>query len=340
MAAFEADEVPVERKGLPWIWIAAVGILAIAAVGVFGYRAGWFSSGKANSAATALQLSIESQENGLISLRWNPASLPVTQAREGHLRIAEEQKPPRTVAMNPAQLSAGHLFYESSSDRIEFDLEVVDKSGATVHESVVAGQKPEPAPVQTAASQPAQAAPVTAAQTAPSPNDKQPDTQKPVQPAPRAFRPPTLPKGSVEEGRLTLMEPAPALSGGSSAPIGGMLPGKVDIIPPPPSANAPAAPAPSERVVVGGKLQSAMLMKKVAPVYPALAKSMRIQGTVRFGAVVGKNGQVRDLKFVSGPRVLEQAAADAVRKWVYRPTMLDGRPVEVSTQIDITFTLD
>jgi protein TonB len=90
---------------------------------------------------------------------------------------------------------------------------------------------------------------------------------------------------------------------------------------------------------VGGKLQSAMLLRRVDPVYPALAREMRIEGTVRFQAVIGKEGEVQNLKYVSGPQALEKAAADAVKQWVYRPTLLDGRPVEVSTQIEIGFNV-
>jgi protein TonB len=338
-AADELEEaLRVRRRRVPWMWIVLTGTLAVATLLAVVYRGLWLPR-PTPAAPTALLLSVESQDNGLISLRWNAASLPVTQAREGRLRIVEEQKAPRTVPMNAAQLSAGHLFYESSSDRVQFDLEVVEKSGETVHESVVAGQKPEPAPVQ---AQEQTASVAASATSAPAPTDVNPPVEpKPTQPAPRAFTPPSLPRRSVaQEGRLTLLEPAPALSGGgTAAPVGALLPGKVDIIPPPPG-SAAAPPAPEQRVVVGGRLQSAMLIRKVAPVYPQLARTMRIQGVVRFEAVIGRKGEVKDLTFISGPRALEQAAADAVRKWVYRPTMLDGRPVEVSTQIEINFTLN
>lgn len=347
-ATEDADELEealrVRRRHVPWTWIVLTGVLAVAALLAVIYRGVWLPQPAKTAAATGLQLSLESQDNGLISLRWNPASVPVREAREGRLRIVEEQKPPRTVPMNAAQLSAGHLFYESSAERVQFELEVVEKSGATVHETVIAGQKPEPAPVQ--AGEPT--ASTAAATTAPDASGSATAAVNPAavpaatQPAPRAFTPPSLPKRTVaQEGRLTLLEPAPALSGGTTAaPVGALLPGKVDIIPPPPTVSGAATPPPpAQRVTVGGRLQAAMLLRKVAPVYPQLARSMRIQGVVRFEAVIGKNGAVRDLKFVSGPRALEQAASDAVKKWVYRPTMLDGRPVEVSTQIEINFTL-
>jgi protein TonB len=138
------------------------------------------------------------------------------------------------------------------------------------------------------------------------------------------------------EGRVILMEPAPTLAGGPAVPAGAMLPDRVNIIS---ALQAAAPPAPPERIQVGGQLQSAMLVRKVDPVYPALARQMRIQGIVRFAAVIGKDGNVQDIRFVSGPQLLAQAGADAVKRWVYRPTLLNGHPVEVSTQIAISFSL-
>jgi protein TonB len=90
---------------------------------------------------------------------------------------------------------------------------------------------------------------------------------------------------------------------------------------------------------VGGNVQAANLLKKATPTYPALAKSARIQGTVRFTAIIGKDGTIQNLTLVSGHPMLVQSATDAVKQWVYRPTLLNGEPVEVITQIDVNFTL-
>ena len=80
-------------------------------------------------------------------------------------------------------------------------------------------------------------------------------------------------------------------------------------------------------------------IKKVTPQYPALAKSARIQGTVRFTAIIGKDGTIQNLQLVSGHPMLVASATEAVKQWVYRPTLLNGEPVEVITQIDVNFTL-
>ena len=94
-----------------------------------------------------------------------------------------------------------------------------------------------------------------------------------------------------------------------------------------------------QRIRVGGNVQAANLIRKVTPVYPPLAKQARIQGTVRFTAIIGKDGTIQNLQLVSGHPLLVAAAQEAVKQWVYKPTLLNGEPVEVVTQIDVNFTL-
>lgn len=94
-----------------------------------------------------------------------------------------------------------------------------------------------------------------------------------------------------------------------------------------------------KRIRVGGNVQATNLITKVQPVYPPLAKQARVQGTVRFTATIGKDGKVQNLDLVSGEPILADAAREAVQQWVYRPTLLNGDPVVVVTQIDVNFTL-
>jgi len=86
-------------------------------------------------------------------------------------------------------------------------------------------------------------------------------------------------------------------------------------------------------------VQPPQLVNKTNPASPPLARQVRIQGTVKLEGVIGKDGTVQELKVVSGHPLLIQAALDAVRNWRYRPTMLNGQPVEVITTIDVNFTL-
>jgi protein TonB len=82
-----------------------------------------------------------------------------------------------------------------------------------------------------------------------------------------------------------------------------------------------------------------MIVSKTAPVYPALAKAAGVSGVVQLAAIIGKDGTIQELHSLSGPPLLIQAAMDAVKQWVYRPTLLNGQPVTVETTIDINFTL-
>jgi protein TonB len=83
-----------------------------------------------------------------------------------------------------------------------------------------------------------------------------------------------------------------------------------------------------------------MLIFQPRPVYPPLAKQARIQGTVRFTAIIGRDGTIQNLTVVSGHPLLLAAAQSAVVQWKYKPTLLNGEPVEVVTQIDVNFTLN
>ncbi|HLK20798.1 MAG TPA: M56 family metallopeptidase [Bryobacteraceae bacterium] len=94
-----------------------------------------------------------------------------------------------------------------------------------------------------------------------------------------------------------------------------------------------------KRIRVGGNVQATNIIQKVQPVYPAEAKAQHIQGQVKFTVIIGKDGTVQNITLVSGDPMLAAAAKEAVQKWVYKPTLLNGDPVEVVTTIDVNFTL-
>ena len=97
--------------------------------------------------------------------------------------------------------------------------------------------------------------------------------------------------------------------------------------------------APPQRIRVGVNVQQANLIHKVQPIYPPQAKQDHVQGKVQFSVLIGKDGHIQTLTLVSGEPVLVNAAKDAVSQWVYKPTLLNGQPVEVLTQVDVHFTL-
>jgi len=104
--------------------------------------------------------------------------------------------------------------------------------------------------------------------------------------------------------------------------------------------TAPSVAGYVGRIQIGGNVQGARIRNKVQPVYPDAARQARIEGVVRLHAIIGKDGAIMQLEFISGHPLLVQAALDAVRQWVYEPTLLDGRPVEVDTVIDVFFQLN
>jgi TonB family protein len=115
------------------------------------------------------------------------------------------------------------------------------------------------------------------------------------------------------------------------------------MVPPPapsPSTYSGTLESPTQRIKVAANVQSAMIVKKVPPVYPQMAKSAGVEGVVRIAALIGKDGTMQELHVLEGPAMLIQAAMDAVKQWMYKPTMLNGDPVSVETTIDVNFTLN
>jgi TonB family protein len=102
---------------------------------------------------------------------------------------------------------------------------------------------------------------------------------------------------------------------------------------------ANTAGAGPQRIRVGGNVQATQQISAPKPVYPPLAKQARIQGLVRLNVTINRDGTVQDVQVVSGHPLLIDVATDAVRQWVYRPTLLNGEPVEVQTVVDVNFTL-
>ena len=94
-----------------------------------------------------------------------------------------------------------------------------------------------------------------------------------------------------------------------------------------------------QRVRVSAGVTSGLLVRKVNPVYPPLARQARISGTVILRAVISKDGSIENLSLVSGHPMLAPAAIDAVKQWKYKPYLLNGEPVEVDTEVQVNFTL-
>jgi periplasmic protein TonB len=104
------------------------------------------------------------------------------------------------------------------------------------------------------------------------------------------------------------------------------------------TAMVPKMAAPT-RVRVSSGVVSGLLVRKVPPAYPPLARQARIQGVVVLQAQISKEGNIENLTLISGHPMLAPAAIEAVKQWKYRPYLLNGEPVEVDTQVQVNFTL-
>ncbi len=99
----------------------------------------------------------------------------------------------------------------------------------------------------------------------------------------------------------------------------------------------PAKPAIRQRISEG--VMAGSLIYRVEPAYPQIAIAMRLTGTVRLRAIIATDGTVQNLEILSGNPILAPPARDAVSRWRYRPTLLNGDPVEVETYITVSFVL-
>jgi protein TonB len=106
------------------------------------------------------------------------------------------------------------------------------------------------------------------------------------------------------------------------------------------SGTAPKVKAEApKKVNISAGVAVGMLLQKTTPIYPPIAKAARVSGTVVLQATISKTGAIENLRVVSGPAMLQQAALDAVKSWRYRPYLLNNEPVEVETTVNVIFTL-
>ena len=141
----------------------------------------------------------------------------------------------------------------------------------------------------------------------------------------------------VEAPKEIAPEPVRVVTAGIEGGIvggvtGGIVGGLTEAPPPPP----PPPPAP---IRVGGQIKQPTQLKRVNPVYPAIAQSARVQGVVIIEAVIGQNGKVQETKVLRSIPLLDAAALDAVKQWEYTPTLLNGVAVPVIMTVTVNFTL-
>jgi protein TonB len=120
---------------------------------------------------------------------------------------------------------------------------------------------------------------------------------------------------------------------------GGLTAQQPPAAPQPTGPSQPAQPEAPQRIRVSPADQEGKLVYKPAPKYPDVAGDAHVEGTVLLDAVFGADGRVQDVKLINGHPLLVPAAMNAVRRWRYRPTVVNGKPVEVQTEIAVNFNL-
>jgi protein TonB len=293
------------------------------------------------------------RSGGELVLTWNRDSAAIRNATHAVLSITDGDQH-ENVDMDLSQLrGAGSISYSPATGDVVFRMEVTGPDQArTTSESVrVLRTRPSPMEGQQAptanpsattgaASQPA-AVPNPPASTA-SPEPVEAEVAKaPATPLKR-FSPESLAQ-RLRPTRPADLPAAPAVpqstAGSGLAALN--LGGPAIAPPPPPPAAAPAPSRPTvERTSPGGQIQQAQLIRRKDPQYPRLAKEAGARGTVELIATIGTDGHVKAVQVVKGHPLLQRAAVDAVKQWVYRPTILNGQAVESQTQILLNFVGD
>jgi periplasmic protein TonB len=176
-----------------------------------------------------------------------------------------------------------------------------------------------------------------------------PTPPPPPPPPPSAAPPPKTPApianpnaAPIEAPKQIIPEtPSVGLSEGVPGGVEGGVPGGVmgGVVGGLPEAPPPPPPPPQAPVRVGGAIKQPTKLKNVPPVYPPIAQSARVQGVVIIEATIGADGKVKDAKVLRSIPLLDQAALDAVKQWVFTPTLLNNVPVPVIMTVTVNFTL-
>jgi protein TonB len=174
-----------------------------------------------------------------------------------------------------------------------------------------------------------------------------PPPPPPPPPAPKATIQPKVQPKIIEEARFVAPVEVPdqvrpergldlGLEGGVAGGVEGGVPGGVvgGVV-----GGLPDAPPPPQAVRVGGQIKEPKKLKNINPDYPDIAKQARVQGVVILECTISPQGKVTDVKVLRGIPLLDSAAVDAVKQWVYTPTLLNGVPVPVIMTVTVNFRL-
>ena len=299
-----------------------------------------------------LSLRVE-RSAGELLLTWNRDSDVIKNAARASLTIADGDQH-ENVNLDLSQLRNGSVVYSPTGSDVSFQLSIIGQNSTqTSSESVrvlrtrpspMAENPPAPAPQKaTPAPTRMETASAPAPPAAPEPTVAAETKSKPAASALREFHAESLSQ-RLRPAKTNDLPEAPGLI--AAAPVAVPLPGlnSVPGAPIAPPVLAPPPPAPAARPTStatpksGGSIQQAQLISSKPPEYPLVAKQAHVQGVVVVSATVGVDGRVKAASAVSGPPLLQKAAVDSVKQWVYKPTTLNGAPVESETRVEVKFT--
>jgi periplasmic protein TonB len=294
-----------------------------------------------------LTLRIERTASDIL-LTWNRDSDAIRNARRAVLTIYDGERQ-ENFDMDLAQLRNGSIVYSPVTADVSFNMELTGADQAKIASEMVRvlrtrpspmGDAGAPAPAGKTAATTTQPPAVTAAATPGEPaatpaETAQEEVSTPARTTPtRAFNAESLaqrlrPASPAEvPDAPSLSGPAPAVA---SVNLGVFVPGRMTAPAPAPSAAAPARPQSSQLI-------QAVVITRKDPVYPTLARQTGASGQVRLSATIGTDGKVKSVKAISGHPLLQRAATEAVKQWIYRPTMLNGVAVESQSEVVLTFS--
>ena len=338
---------PSAPRRAPWLW-GAVAVALVACSGMLFLYPGLLRH-RGGRPAIPLTLRVEHSAGDLL-LTWNRDSDAIRNARKGVLTITDGDRTENT----PIDPQVGSIMYTPLTADVSFHLEVTGSDNSkTTSESVrVLRTRPSPMPEETAKSVPTGKAAAAASNAGPAPAvaaaagggdaaEAEPEpapaklatASRPFQVASLAQRlRPALPSDTPDAPGLS--SPS-GQTGSASINLGAIAPARTAV--PAPAPTETRAPAPASTPLRSSQLRPAEVVSRKAPEYPAIAMRTRASGDVQVEAVIGVDGRIKSVKAKSGPSMLQRAATDAVRQWIYKPAMLDGVAVESTTDVVVTF---
>jgi TonB family protein len=322
--------------------------------------------------SSPLTLHVEHTGTDLL-LTWNRDAAAIRNASHATLTINDGERH-ENYDMDLSQLRTGSIVYSPLGGDVSFQMEVVGKDNSKIVTDPLRLLRTRPSPMPGDGQDSKNAKNNTPAQPAPnaqSPQSSAADTKQSDASAEEPKQQGNAPVKPFDASSLSgRLRPARAteLADAPTPAAGGLVAPKVNTdgslpfaslpsapVPPPvaaPSASTSPAPAPARTTAPppapaatksnsasssGGQIQAAQLISRKEPEYPLLARQMGAKGTVELIATIGTDGSVKAVKVVKGHPLLVKAAEDAVMQWKYRPTLLNGAPVQNDTRITLNF---